>query len=205
MKVIGITGGIGSGKSTVSKIFQALGIPVYSADDAAKELMNNDTELKLEIIQLLGQDAYAVDGKLNRAWIAKQVFNNPELLAKLNAIVHPRTKAHFEKWKKQQDPTIPFVLKEAAILFEANANVGMDAVIYVFAPKILRIQRIYARDGTSRKEVIARMKQQMSENEKRKLSDFVITNNGKHMLIPQVLKIFSQIQQLPERKSYDYE
>ncbi len=186
MLKVGITGGIGSGKSTVAHIFETLGIPVYYADDAAKKLMNGDERLKQQVQQLFGDAAYT-DGQLNRPFVAEQVFNNPEKLTMLNAIVHPATIADAEKWMQQQ--TAPYAIKEAALIFESGAQENLDKVIGVFAPKGIRIKRVMERDGITRDEVMLRMNKQINETIKMRLCNYVITNNEQELLIPQVLAV----------------
>lgn len=191
MLKVGITGGIGSGKSTVCRFFQALGVPVYNADDRAKFLMNTDAALIARIQTLLGPDAYR-DGQLDRAYIAEKVFKDKSLLGQLNAIVHPAvfldSIAFFEKHKDD-----PYVLYEAAILFESGNYKAMDKVILVYAPEELRIRRTMERDGLSREAVLERMRQQMPEAEKRKLADLIIENDGSQTLSEQVLTIHRQL------------
>ena len=187
---VGLTGGIGSGKSTVAKIFEVLGIPVYYADDAAKNIMNTDTGLKSAIKKIFGEEAYSND-KLNRSFIASIVFNDPYKLDLLNSIVHPVTILDAEKWMNLQKS--PYIIKEAALLFESNASENLDYVIGVAAPVNLRIQRSMQRDGISREEVIKRMNRQMDENIKMRLCDFVLRNNGQELLIPQVLELHDKL------------
>ena len=183
---VGITGGIGSGKTTVAKIFEVLGIPVYYADDAAKRLMIEDIVLKEKIEQAFGKDTYD-NGILNRAKLSSLVFNNPEKLALLNSIVHPATIADADKWMQQQ--TTPYVLKEAALIFESGSNKMLDKVIGVFTSAEQRIQRVMQRDNISEEAVKTRMNKQMNENEKMRLCDYVINNDENELVIPQVLKI----------------
>lgn len=173
MKVIGLTGGIGSGKTTVANFFKELGIPVYIADDEAKSLMNTSTEVKSKIIGLLGEKAYP-DGILDRKYVAAQVFNSPEKLEKLNSIVHPAVATDFENWKNSQNS--PYVIYEAAILFEKGGHKKCDAVILVTAPYEERIKRLKNRDKSSEEDIEARMKHQWSDSKKRKLADFEIKN-----------------------------
>lgn len=190
MLKVGLTGGIGSGKSTVAKVFATLGIPVFDADDAAKKLMTEDAELKAGVIQLFGEAAYNNES-LNRKYISDIVFNNGFRLEQLNAIVHPAAIRSAEKWMAQQ--TTPYVIKEAAILFESGSVSHLDKVIGVFAPKHLRIQRAMQRDSIQREEVIARMERQVDDEIKMLLCDYVITNDGQQMLLPQVLQLHEKL------------
>jgi len=187
---VGLTGGIGSGKSTVAKIFEVLGIPVYYADDAAKNIMNTDAGLINAIKKIFGEEAYS-DNKLNRSFIASIVFNDPYKLDLLNSIVHPVTILDAEKWMNLQKS--PYIIKEAALLFESNASENLDYVIGVAAPVNLRIQRSMQRDGINREEVLKRMNRQMDENIKMRLCDFVLRNGGQELLIPQVLELHDKL------------
>lgn len=190
MLKIGLTGGIGSGKTTVAKIFEILGIPVYYADEAAKKLMNEDEELKKNIIAEFGEDIY-INGKLDRKTLAGIVFNTPEKLNILNSIVHPATINDASKWMQKQ--SAPYSLKEAAIIFESASQHHLDYVIGVTAPAQLRIQRTMQRDGITQQEVIARMDKQMDETIKMKLCDFLIYNDEQQMLLPQVLELHNKL------------
>jgi len=183
---IGLTGGIGSGKSTVAKIFEVLGIPVYYADDAAKRLMNEDENLKEQITHHFGSDSY-IDGKLNRSFIAKMVFNHKEKLELLNSLTHPAVMHDSEKWIAAQ--TTPYAIREAALIFESGIYKHLDYVIGVSSPEELRIERTMKRDNVSREEVLKRMKSQMDENKKINLCDFVIYNNEEQFIMPQVLAL----------------
>jgi len=187
---VGITGGMGSGKTTVAHIFETLGIPVYYADDAAKRIMNEDPSLRMEIIRIFGDESYNGEG-LNRSYIASKVFSNPEQLNMLNAIVHPATIRDGENWMKRQNS--PYALKEAALIFESGAAEGLDYVIGVSAPIPLRIERVIQRDGMERSEIKARMAKQLDPEIAMKLCDFVIQNNEQELLIPQVLKIHEEL------------
>lgn len=187
---IGLTGGIGSGKSTVARIFEVLGIPVYYADDAAKRMMNENEELKEKIKHQFGDDVYT-DGKLNRKRLAEIVFNAPEKLEQLNALTHPATIKDAEDWMKKQSS--PYSIKEAALIFESGAQEHLDYVIGVTAPAPLRIQRTMHRDGITREEVIARMNKQMDESIKMKLCDFVLINDEQEMLLPQVIALHEKL------------
>ncbi|HVY76409.1 MAG TPA: dephospho-CoA kinase [Puia sp.] len=187
---IGLTGGIGSGKTTVAHIFEVLGIPVYYADDRAKALMNEDPELKEQISRLLGPSAY-IDGELDRRFVAGLVFNDPEKLAGLNSLVHPATARDADRWMEEQ--TAPYAIKEAALIFEAGLDKEFDYIIGVTAPEPLRIRRVMERDQTTREKVLERIRQQMDEQEKMKRCDFVINNDEVQAVIPQVLKIHQQM------------
>lgn len=192
MQIIGITGGIGSGKSTVARIFGLLGIPVYSADDAAKEIMVKDQLLIEQIKDHFGAEAYLPDGNLNRKFISNIVFNDKTQLEKLNSIVHPATIRDSEIWANRQKS--PYVIKEAALMFETESFHHVDKVIGVYAPESLRILRVMKRDGVSRNEVLARMHKQIDDRIKMKLSDFVVYNDEQQMVIPQVLALHKLFQ-----------
>jgi dephospho-CoA kinase len=188
MKKIGITGGIGSGKTTVCKIFESLGIPVYYADDRAKALMIENKELVDGIKNLLGDEAYFDDGSLNRQHIASIVFQDKSKLEQLNGLVHPAVAKDGILWQQSQS-LVPYTLKEAALLIESGSFQVLDYLITVWAPKETRIQRVIKRDGTTREEVEARIDKQMSEFEKLKLAQFVIINDGEKSLVQQVHKL----------------
>ena len=194
MKVVGITGGIGSGKSTVCKIFELLGIPVYQADERARMLCNTHPDIRHDVSALFGDEAY-VNGQYNRVYIAGKVFGHPELLASLNAIIHPRVATDFESWCLQWKH-VPFVLKEAAILFESGAYRQVDKVITVTAPVDLRLQRVIKRDGIDARQVMARMNNQWSDEAKMERSQFVVHCDEIQMVIPQVLNIYQQLKSL---------
>jgi dephospho-CoA kinase len=183
---IGLTGGIGTGKTTVANIFKVLGIPVFDADTVAKQLMENDLQLREQLIAQFGPTSFQ-DGKLNRAYLASIVFKDPYQLAVLNAMVHPLSLKAAEDWMKLQ--TAPYVIKEAALIFEAGAAAGLDLIIGVTAPTALRIQRVMQRDGISREAVLERMDKQIDESIKMRLCDFVIQNDNQHLLTTQVLDL----------------
>ena len=174
-KIIGITGGIGSGKSTVSKFIEELGFPVYDSDFWAKELVNLDENLKSRIIELLGEESYDENGKYNRKFVAEKVFENQELLLKLNQIIHPAVKIHFENWVNTQNAE--FVFKETALLFELKLNESCYQSVLVTADENIRIKRVMNRDGRTYREVKEIIDKQMPEVDKVKLADFVIQNN----------------------------
>ena len=190
MIIVGLTGGIGSGKTTVAKAFRALGIPVYIADEEAKKLMRRSKVIKRKLIQLFGDKAY-VNGDLNRAFIAGIIFNDKTNLGKINAIIHPRVASHFEKWALKQDA--PYLIKEVAILFENEGHKDCDFVITVKAPKRKRIERLLKRDNTTKEKIEAIIKNQWTDSEKVKLSDFVIDNVTLQKTQEQVLKIHNKI------------
>ena len=196
-KVIGITGGIGSGKSLVCKVFSVLGIPIYEADARAKYLITQDQLLKKNIIELLGEQAYLASGDYNRAWVASQVFENPVLLSKLNALVHPKVRQDATDWIQQNQKT-PFVLYEAALMKAAGDGNTFDKVIVVNAPVDLRIQRIKARDQRSETEIRAIIERQISEEERQKIADFIIENDEKQPLLPQILDLYEKLSLLSD-------
>jgi dephospho-CoA kinase len=186
---IGITGGIGVGKSTVSKIFSVLGVPTYDADSRAKAVMTTDGILVESIKKEFGTLSFNIHGELNREYLATAVFGDEQKLKKLNALVHPRVAVDYENWLKEQSGT-PYVLKEAALLIESESYKTLDALILVTAPEQVRIERVLIRDKHRSTEQIKEIiKNQLSEAEKLKLADFTVNNNGTHSLIEQVLKL----------------
>ncbi len=191
---VGLTGGIGSGKSTIAKMFNTVGIPVYIADIEAKQLMVNDEKLRQEIKKLLGNEAYLDNGVLNRVYIADKVFKDATLLQKLNAIVHPAVGAHFERWKTTQN--VPYVIKEAAILFENDSYQYCDYTILVTAPIPERIKRVIARDQITKDQIEERMQHQWTDEKKIPLADFVIENITLENTKEQVEEIHMQIKAL---------
>lgn len=188
MKKIGITGGIGSGKTTVARVFEQLGIPVYHADYWAKEIMNTEPLVIERLKELFGEHIYDSAGKANRKRIAELVFADKNKLNELNSIIHPAVWLHGENWLKQHTGK-PYILKEAAILFESGGNKDMDKVIMVTAPKQLRTERVMKRDMVTAAEVEARMANQWPDEQKIALSDFVIVNDDRQLVIPQVLEV----------------
>lgn len=189
---VGVTGGIGSGKTTVCKIFEELGIPVYYADERAKALMMSNKGLVKSIKKLFGDEAYLLDGSLNRKYIAGLVFQNAKLLEKLNGIVHPAVLKDGEKWHKQQKG-VPYTVKESAILFEIGSQIFYDKTIMVYAPKSIRLERAMQRDGQTKEAVEARMAKQMDDDQKMQLADYVLINDGQQALLPQVVALHRQL------------
>jgi dephospho-CoA kinase len=185
--IIGLTGGIGAGKTTVAKVFKALGIPVFNADEVAKELMLTNPVIKNQLLTTFGDRVYLSSGALDKDYLAGIVFKDAYQLELLNAIVHPVTIQAAKDWAATQ--SAPYVIKEAALLFEAGATDVLTAIIGVAAPLNLRIQRVMQRDACSKIEVEQRMRHQISDTIKLKLCDWVIDNNDQDLIIPQVLKI----------------
>jgi dephospho-CoA kinase len=189
-KLIGLTGGIGSGKSTVASIFLSLEIPVYQSDVRARELMNTDTTLRQHIINLLGKKAYLPSGEADRPWIANRVFTDKSLLQQLNEIIHPAVAADVSKWASTgQNLHAPYLIKESAILFEEELTASLDAVILVIAPEAMRIERVMQRDQITREKVLERINNQWPDSKKIPLADYIIYNDGVRSLIEQVLDI----------------
>jgi dephospho-CoA kinase len=198
---VGLTGGIGSGKSTVAGIFGVLGIPVSYADESARSIMNENEELKQQIIFHFGPEAYSPGGAgesppgghLNRSWLAAQVFSDPGKLELLNSLVHPATIRAGEQWMKEQSGKTPYAIKEAALIFESRSAQNLDYVIGVYAPADLRIERTMKRNNISHEEVIKRMNSQINEDLKMKLCDFVIRNDERQAVLPQVLELHEKL------------
>ncbi len=190
MLKIGLTGGIGSGKSTVAEVFELLGVPVYYADDAARRLMNENAGLIDRLKSAFGNETY-INGTLNRPYLSSVVFNDKQKLEQLNAIVHPATIQDAVDWMKQQ--TAPYIIKEAALIFESGSQQGLDKVIGVYASMPLRIQRVMKRDNITREAVQARMDKQLDETIKMRLCDYVIKNDEQLMVVPQVLALHEQL------------
>lgn len=188
MLKVGITGSIGSGKTTVSCIFEQLGVPVYNADTRAKELMNTDTQLKEKIVTIFGKEAFDGGGLLNRAYLSAKAFTGKGLLEQLNAAVHPVVFADFDNWLLRHSHEA-YILKEAALMFESDSYKGLDKIIVVTAPEELRIARTMQRDGSARQQVLDRMANQFSQEKKKQLAHYEIVNDEKHLVIPQVLDL----------------
>jgi len=191
--IIGITGGIGSGKTTVSRIFEFLGIPVYNSDMRAKALMRENVQLVSKIKSLFGEESYSSDGQINNSWIGSQVFQNPELLKRLNEQVHPAVAHDFLQWTHEQSTNNKFLIKEAAILFESGSYKTCDKIILVTAPVEIRIKRVQLRSGLTENEIQKRIQNQWTDELKIPLSHYIIDNKGDTMLIPQVLRVLQSI------------
>ncbi len=192
---VGITGGIGSGKSIIARFFNLLDIPVYDSDKRAKNLINSDIEIRAKLINEFGESIYKKNGALNRQKLSKLIFENKNHLNKVNAIVHPVVRKDFFEWGKKYQH-LPYILQEAAILFESGAHQLLDAVITVYAPEQQRIKRISQRDQTSVEQIKKRINNQMDEEKKKKLADFIIFNDEKHAVIPQIIEIDAKIKKL---------
>jgi dephospho-CoA kinase len=188
---VGVTGGIGSGKTLVCSVLEKLGIAVYNADREARRLMEEDPQLVNGILELFGEEAY-LGGTLNRGWMAARVFGSEEVLNKLNALVHPAVRRDYLQWVAQQKE-VPYVVEEAAILFESGADRWLNLTVLVYAPAPLRISRVMERDGIPEEQVLKRMMHQMDEEEKRKKADLEIMNDGTEMLLPQIIEVHKQI------------
>lgn len=184
---VGITGGIGSGKSTVCHIFSVLGIPVFEADKVAKELQTKDPDIRAQLIDLFGPSVYLPDLSIDRKHLASIVFSNPSLLSQLNAIIHPAVRKAFYEWCQLQQS--PYGLLEAAILFESGFHRMMDKVIVVSTDQNQRIQRVMKRDGTTEEQVLQRIGNQWTDEQRNNLADFVIHNNDDELIIPQIVEI----------------
>ncbi|OFZ02047.1 MAG: dephospho-CoA kinase [Bacteroidetes bacterium RIFCSPLOWO2_12_FULL_31_6] len=192
--LVGLTGGIGSGKSTVAKIFNALGVKIYNSDVEAKNIVNTDVEVIKLIKQKFGKEIYE-NGLLNSKKLAQLVFDNKAALEELNAIVHPKVKQHFEHWI-QHHTTEKILTKEAAILIESGAYKTLDKIILVTAPEELKIKRVLARDDSNETDIRKKIAAQLSDIEKTKYTDYTIVNNEKDLVIPQVLNIYNELNKI---------
>jgi dephospho-CoA kinase len=188
---VGLTGGIGSGKSLVCSILEKLGVPVYSADREARRLMNTDTGLRESIVKIFGERAYDKEG-LNRAFLSETVFGDSVMLSMLNELVHPAVRIDFNRWAAGQNEA-SYVVEEAAILFESGAFREMDLSVLVYAPEELRISRVMSRDHIEREAVLKRMGHQLSEEQKMKFADHILYNDGAQMLLPQVVRLHNVV------------
>lgn len=196
MIIVGITGGIGSGKTTIAKYLNALGVPLYVADDEAKALMNRSKVIRRKLTAIFGDNAY-IDNKLNRTFLAEKIFEDKSLLAKMNAIVHPKVASHFKLWLKKQKA--PYVLKEAAIIFENGLQDNYDYIITVVADKDLRIERLLKRDNSNKEKIVAIINNQWPDSKKVEQSDFVITNNNLNCALLEAEKIHQKILKLSSK------
>lgn len=188
--IVGLTGGIGSGKSTVANLFRELGVPVYDSDKEAKQLMKTSSAIKKAIIKLLGKESYT-DGKLNRTYISNKVFTNPKLLAELNKIVHPEVKNHFKEWCAKQNHK--YLIQESALIFENKSQANYDKIILVTAPLEIRIARVIERDNTSKESVLQRVNNQLLDSEKLKLADFIIENIDLEITAERIKDVHDQL------------
>ncbi|KYG82043.1 dephospho-CoA kinase [Roseivirga ehrenbergii] len=191
--IVGVTGGIGSGKTTVCKIFHQLGVPIYFADDRGKYLLSNDELLKSQVMDLFGAESYLPDGLLNRSFLANRVFSNTEELSKLNGLVHPAVAKDFLQWANNQNAKV--LIKEAALLIENGSYTALNKLISVLAPEDVRINRVLMRDiQRDKAQVLDIMSNQVDDKGRREVSDYLIDNGGSKLLIPQVLKIHKELQ-----------
>lgn len=194
--LVGLTGGIGSGKTTVSRIFASLGVPVYYADDRGKWLMSHDDQLKAAVTETFGSESYNEAGELNREYLAQRVFSNDEELQRLNGLVHPVVGRDFRSWVDGHADE-SYLIKEAALIFEGGSYKQLDKVINVSATRETRLHRVLLRDlQRSREQVLSIMEKQLSENERKRRSDYLIDNNGTKLLIPQVLEVDASLRGL---------
>ena len=191
MLKVGVTGGIGSGKTTVCKVFELLGIPVFYADDVAKSIMHTDQVLKTDILNTFGESAYTKEGTLNRSYISSLVFNNKLELEKLNSLVHPAVFRAFDNWLLEQKDA-PYVIKEAALLYESDSYKMCDESILVIAPTETKISRVKVRDGFSDEDVKLRMDRQFSDEMKIKFADHILNNDETELLIPKIIQLHQQ-------------
>jgi len=188
---IAVTGGIGSGKSFVCEIFEKIGVPVFYADKSAKEIMDTDPEVRNELISYFGPEIFDANKNLNRSKLAKIIFNNKTELFKVNKIVHPLVRKEFEEWANKQNA--PYVIEEAAIVFESGLAHLFDKIICVTAPLEIRIERVMKRDRLTHNKVLERMKNQESDEKKIEKSDFIILNDNKEMILPQIINIHCKL------------
>ncbi len=197
MKRLGVTGGIGSGKTTVCRVFKVLGIPVFMADDVAQRVMNNDPRIIIKINEAAGKNMYE-NGQLDKKELAHLIFNQPDLLSKINAVVHPVVLDDFESWAVSRNT--PYVIMEAAILFESHADRLVDRVLTISAPVEERISRVMGRSELTRTQVIERINNQLQDDEREEKSYYVINNADNEMIIPEILKVHDDMLRLAERE-----
>jgi dephospho-CoA kinase len=198
MLKVGLTGGMGSGKSTVAGILEVLGVPVYYADAAAKRLMEEDGPLRDAITRAFGAQSFR-EGRIDRAWLAAYVFSDPERTRFLNSLVHPATLADAGKWMQRQKA--PYAVKEAALIFESGSEAGLDIVVGVRASEETRIRRVMRRDGSTREQVLLRMRRQMDEDDKMSRCDRILLNEDDSRLLPQVLALHEELLQMASASS----
>jgi len=194
MLKVGITGGIGSGKSLICTAFSQLGIPIYFADYEAKQLIKANPEIRAGLINLFGEAIYLPSGEIDRKKIASAIFNNKELISKINSIIHPRVRARYEQWLMQYQ-YIPYTLHEAAITFETGLYKTMDYMILVTAPEAVRIQRVAQRDNSSKEDILNRMKNQWPDEKKIPLAHFIIENDDHHLVLPKIIEIDKKLKE----------
>ena len=194
MLKVGVTGGIGSGKTMVCKVFSVLGIPVFNADEEAKNIINSDQDVIAILKSLFGSDIY-VNHVIDRKKLADIIFNDKNALKKINALIHPKVRGNFNSWSEQY-AHLPFVIMEAAILFESGGNKDLDYTIAVNASEEVRIERVMLRDNISEEKVCERMKNQMNNDELIKMADFIINNDNEAMILIQILDIYKKITEL---------
>ena len=190
---LGVTGGIGSGKTTVCRIFRVLGVPVFVADNVARDLMSSDDEIRTQLNRIAGKDLY-LSGSLDRKELARLIFNRPDLLRKVNETVHPSVLRQFDNWDTAAES--PYVIMESAILFEAGADSLVDRVATISAPVEERISRVMGRNDLSREEVIGRINNQLEDEEREEQSYYIINNSDNEMIIPEILKIHEDMLRL---------
>lgn len=192
MHIVGITGGIGSGKSTICKVFEHLGIPVFNADERGKFLLQDSKEVRERVKSMFGDAAYDAKGILDPKYLANIVFKDQEKLKQLNEIIHPAVRKDFLAWKENLK-AVPYLIKEAAILIESGSNIDCNTIIVVSADEELRISRVVERDKVKVEQVKSRVEQQLNEKEREGYADYIIDNNGKNLLLPQILKIHEDL------------
>ena len=193
MHKVGVTGGIGSGKSTVCRIFQVLGIPVYFADDRARSLIVSDSRIREGYMRLFGPEVY-VNGRLNRQLVAEKIFSDRSLLHEVNRLVHPVVREDFLQWVEQQEA--PYVIEEAAVLLESGGQENLDKVVTISAPESVRVRRVCERDGINPHKVRERMKSQWTDEQRRKAADYEIIADDRHRVIPRVLQIHNELKKI---------
>lgn len=198
MLKIGVTGGIGSGKTTVCQVFEVLGIPIFYADAVAKQIMHTDKKLQQEIQQAFGKQSYTTEGQLDRKYIAHIVFSDSKKLDTLNAIVHPAVFTAFDNWAAEQTH-VPYVVKEAALLFESKSYKMCDYAVLIQAPLDLKIRRIMQRDDIGLEEVQLRMSRQLTDEQKEPLADFILINDEHKLLVPQIISLHEHFSKLDKR------